>query len=284
LGVDPAQNLAELTAANSIERLTALFNSQTAKQIAAIWGKASVITATNTFPHIQDLPDFVRGIKTVLSAEGTFVIEAHYLLDLLEQVAFDTIYHEHVSYWALRPMKQLFENNGMHIVDVERLPLHHGQMRVFVKHEGNGEVAPSVSMMLENERVCGLNALGTYQRLAEKVLNIKCELRRTVVTLREQGKRVVGYGAPAKGNTLLSFLEIGPELLDYIADRSSLKQGLYTPGMHIPVVPPGRLLADNPDYVLLLAWNFVEEVTAQLAEYVHRGGKLIIPVPRVQII
>src|SRR5919109_1410406 len=284
LGVDPAQNLAELTSQNGIEGCTALFNSETAKQIVSRWGNASLITATNTFPHIQDLKDFIQGIKRVLRPGGAFVIEMHYLLDLLEQVAFDTIYHEHVSYWALGPMQRLFEKNGMHIVDAERLPLHHGQLRVFVKHDGEGEVDPKVSDILHAERVQGLDRLETYQRLAETAMTIRKDLHSTLNLFRKEGKRVVGYGAPAKGNTLLGFLEIGPQLLEYIVDRSPLKQGLYTPGMHIPVVPPERLIADQPDYVLLLAWNFVEEIALQQAEYLGRGGKFIVPVPKVQIL
>jgi hypothetical protein len=284
LGVDPAQNLAALTAKNGIERCTALFNSETAKQVIERWGKASVITATNTFPHIQDLQDFIRGIQTALKPGGTFVIEAHYLLDLLDQVAFDTIYHEHVSYWALGPMQRLFADHGMQIVDVEHLPLHHGQLRVFVKHEGEGEAQHSVAEAVQTEREHGLHRFETFQRLAKKALGIKGDLHQTLTTLRQSGKRVAGYGAPAKGNTLLSFLQIGPELLDYIADRSALKQGLYTPGMHIPVVSPNRLLSDQPDYLLLLAWNFAEEILTQQVEYRRRGGNFIIPVPRVQII
>ena len=284
LGVDPAQNLAELTSQNGIERCTALFNAGTAKQIVSKWGQASIITATNTFPHIQDLQDFIHGIKTVVRPGGAFVIEMHYLLDLVEQVAFDTIYHEHVSYWALGPMKRLFENNGMRIVDAERLPLHHGQLRIFVKHDGEGEIHPRVAAILEQERICGLDRFETHQRLAQKAMVIKEDLHRMLTKLRKEGKCVVGYGAPAKGNTLLSFLEIGPELLEYIADRSPLKQGLYTPGMHIPVVPAEQLLADQPDYVLLLAWNFVDEIVAQQQEYLRRGGKFIIPVPEVRIL
>jgi SAM-dependent methyltransferase len=284
LGVDPAQNLAELTAKNGIERCTALFNSETGKRVIERWGKASVITATNTFPHIQDLQDFVRGIKTALKPGGTFVIEAHYLLDLLDQVAFDTIYHEHVSYWALDPMQRLFADHGMQIVDVERLPLHHGQLRVFVRHQGEGEVSPRVATLLDAEHAHGLDNFETYRDLAERSMTIKQDLRRRLVTLRNQSKQVVGYGAPAKGNTLLSFLDISPALLPYIVDRSPLKQGLFTPGTHIPVVPPERLLKDQPDYVLLLAWNFVDEIIKQQQEYLRRGGRFMVPFPEVSIV
>jgi SAM-dependent methyltransferase len=284
LGVDPAANLAELTRANGIERYVGFFNSETAQTIRDKWGRAALITATNTFPHIPDLPDFIGGIKTTLAPGGVFVIEAHYLMDLLEQGAFDTIYHEHVSYWALGPMAYLFAQHDLEIVRVERIPLHHGQLRVAVQRRGEGSVHASVGELLAMERARGIDQFATYQRFAQQTHQLKMDLHRTLRDLRTQGKRVAGYGAPAKGNTLLGFLEIGPELVPYIADRSPLKQGRYTPGTHILVVSPDQLLADQPDYVLLLAWNFVDEVLAQQAEYRSRGGKFIIPVPHVQII
>jgi len=284
LGVDPAANLAELTRGNGIERYVGFFNAQTAKHIVDKWGPAALITATNTFPHIPDLSDFIAGIKTALAPGGVFVIEAHYLIDLLEQGAFDTIYHEHVSYWALGPMGYLFAQHDMEVAWVERIPLHHGQLRVAVQRRGEGCVHTSVAELLAMERALGIDRFGTYQRFAHQTHQLKVDLHRTLKDLRAQGRQVVGYGAPAKGNTLLGFLEIGPELVLYIADRSPLKQGRYTPGTHILVVSPDQLLADQPDYVLLLAWNFADEVLAQQVEYRNRGGKFIIPVPHVQII
>ena len=284
LGVDPAENLAQLTYEMGIGRYTGFFNAKTAKHIVSEWGQASLITATNTFPHIPDLPDFIAGIHTTLAPGGVFVIEMHYLVDLLDQGAFDTIYHEHVSYWALKPLVYLFEKHGMQVVHAERVPLHHGQLRVFVQRRGEGDVQLSVEWLLDLERTQGLGQFMTYQQFALKTQQIKRDVHRTIAQLREQGKRVVGYGAPAKGNTLLSFLEIGPEILEYIVDRSPLKQGLYTPGMHIPVVPPERLLADRPDYVLLLAWNFTDEILEQQAEYRRCGGQFIIPVPEARIL
>jgi SAM-dependent methyltransferase len=284
LGIDPAQNLAEMTRSNGIDRYVGFFNSKTAAEIVEKWGTASAITATNTFPHIPELQDFIEGIKIALAPKGTFVIEAHYLVDMLDQVAFDTIYHEHVSYWALGPMQYLFKRHGMKIVHAERLPLHHGQLRVWVQREGEGRVSPSVKKILDMERRRGIHRLATYQRFAQKTEQIKKDLRRTLKELRAKGKRVAGYGAPAKGNTLLGYLEIGPDLVAYIADRSRLKQGRFTPGVHIPVVPPERLLADQPDYVVLFAWNFVDEVLAQQAEYRKKGGKFILPVPKVKVL
>lgn len=284
LGVDPAQNLAELASGDGVERYIGLFTGATAELIVSKWGQASLVTATNTFPHIQDLEDFIRGMRTVLKPGGLFVIEMHYLLDLIEQVAFDTIYHEHISYWALGPMRQLFERNGMMVVDAERVPLHHGQLRVHVQRQGEGEIQPGVAALVAAEKAAGLDRFETYQQFAERALKIKRDLHETLAAFAQNGRRVAGYGAPAKGNTLLGFLEIGPELLPYIVDRSPLKQGLYTPGTHIPVVAPERLLAEQPDYVLLLAWNFIDEIMEQQSEYLKRGGRFMVPVPEVRVL
>ncbi len=284
LGVDPARNLAAMNGANGVDRYVGFFNSTSAEDIVRQWGKATAITATNTFPHIPDLRDFVHAIDSALAPGGTFVLEAHYLLDMLEQVAFDTIYHEHVSYWALGPMVRLFEGSGFQIVHAERLPVHHGQLRVAVRRKGEGQVHPSVAETLAMEERVGLRLVGTYRQFAANADEIKRDLQRTLKQFRAQGRRIAGYGAPAKGNTLLSFLGIDSTLIEYIADRSPLKQGRYTPGMHIPVVSPDRLLKDQPDYVLLLAWNFAEEIMKQQAEYRRRGGRFIVPVPTVTVL
>jgi SAM-dependent methyltransferase len=284
LGVDPAKNLVDFTAAKGIDRYVGFFNSQSAKEIVAEYGHAKVITATNTFPHIPALRDFVQGLQTALAPGGFFVVEAHSLFDMLEQVAFDTIYHEHISYWALAPMIRLFEEHGMEVVNAERLPLHHGQLRVFVQRRGEGKVQPAVAQILELEKKHGLDRMETYKAFANSVERIKQDLTRAIRDLRAQGKRVVGYGAPAKGNTLLCYLQLGPDKIDYIADKSRLKQGLFTPGMHVPVVPPERILEDQPDYLLVLAWNFLDEIIEQQADYRSRGGQFILPVPKVKII
>lgn len=284
LAVDPAKNLAELYIDPEIERYTGFFGSRSAHEIRDRFGLAKAVTATNTFPHIPNLTDFVRGLDTVLAPGGAFVIEAHYVVDMLDQGAFDTVYHEHVSYWALGPMMRLFERHGMRIVHVERLPLHHGQLRAFVQREGEGEVQSSVDELLALERDRGIDRIETYRSFARGVQLIRTELRRTLSELRSAGARVVGYGAPAKGNTLLGFLGLGPADLDYIVDRSALKQGRYTPGTHIPVVATERLLEEQPEYVVLLAWNFTDEVLDQQAEYRRRGGRFIVPVPQVRIL
>jgi hypothetical protein len=284
LGIDPAENLEEFTNTKGIMRYTGYFNTKTAQEIVEKWGLASVITSTNSFPHIQDLQDFMKAIKLTLTKGGALVIEMHYLVDLLDQIAFDTVYHEHISYWAMGPMAYLFNKHGMEIVHAERVPLHHGQLRVSVQRKGEGHVQHSVQEILDLERKMGIHEFQSFQKFSNQTMEIKQNLHGSIAQLLKQGKRVVGYGAPAKGNTLLSFLEIGPEMLEYIVDRSPLKQGRYTPGLHIPVVPTEQLLIDQPDYVLLLAWNFVEEVLDQQKDYRSRGGKFIIPVPEVQFV
>jgi cyclopropane fatty-acyl-phospholipid synthase-like methyltransferase len=284
LGVDPAANLAELAAGSGLERFTGFFAADTASQIAARWGCASVITATNTFPHIPNLPDFIRGIETALAPGGVFVIEAHYLVDMLDQGAFDTVYHEHVSYWALGPMMRLFERHGFRVVRAERLPIHHGQLRVWVQRLTEGKRDATVDEVLKGEQTRGIDRFDTYLLFAKQTREIKDNLRQVLRQLRADGKRVAAYGAPAKGNTLLGYLELGPDLIEYIVDRSTLKQGRYAPGTHIPVVAPSHLLASHPDYMVLLAWNFQDEILEQQAEYRRRGGLFIVPVPRVTIV
>jgi SAM-dependent methyltransferase len=283
-GVDPASNLAELASAKGVPVHVGYFGERTARSLRQTHGTVKLITATNTFPHLPDLADFMRGVDALLEEDGSLLIEAHYLGDLLGQGAFDTVYHEHVSYWALAPMQRLFERHGFEVKDVQRLPIHHGQLRVLVQRRHVGSVIPTVAQLIEDERALGLDRYETFAAFAEKTQKIRGGLIDRLDTLRAAGKRVVGYGAPAKGNTLLSFLGVGPDRIPYIADRSPLKQGRFTPGSHIPVVPPERILEDQPDYLLLFAWNFADEIIAQQAEYRRRGGQFIIPIPEVRIV
>ena len=285
LGVDPAENLAEYSRDNGIERYRGFFGAATAGEIADRWGRAALVTATNTFPHIPDLSGFVAGLDAVLAPGGAFVLEAHYLVDLLDQLAFDTVYHEHVSYWALGPMMRLFEDHGMEVVRAERLPIHHGQLRATVMRRGEGEVDRSVDEVLAAERQLGIDCVDTWRAFAGRVGRLKAEVMDCLNGLKADGGRLAGYGAPAKGSTLLEFFGVGPDLLDFIADRSPLKQGRYTPGSHIPIVAPERLLEEpSLDHVLLLAWNFEEEILAQQAEFRRRGGRFILPVPEVRVV
>jgi hypothetical protein len=284
LGVDPAANLAELARAKDVAMHTGYFGEATARALRTTHGPARAITATNTFPHLPDLADFMRGVDALLADDGALVLEAHYLRDLLEQGAFDTVYHEHVSYWALRPMQRLFGRHGFEVVYAERLPIHHGQLRVVARRKGIETSDPAVARLAADETALGLDRFETFAAFAGKTLAMRAALIARLDALRASGKRVAGYGAPAKGNTLLGFLGVGPDRLPYIADRSTLKQGRYTPGAHIPVVAPERILQDQPDYLLVLAWNFADEIMAQQAEYRRRGGRFIVPVPDVRIV
>jgi len=284
LGVDPAANLAAIARQAGVETVTSYFSEETARRLLGEHGPAAVITATNSFPHIPDLDDYLRGIDALLAPEGSLVIEAHYLGDLLEQTAFDTVYHEHVSYWALGPAERLFARHGFQVVHVRRLPLHHGQLRLWVRRRGVTAAAAAVGELRAAERRTGLDRIETFRRFADRAGALRRELKLVLSGLRAQGLRIAGYGAPAKGNTLLAYLNLGPSILDYIADRSTLKHGRYTPGTHIPVVAAERILEDQPDYVLLLAWNFAEEIMKQLEAYRSRGGRFILPVPRVEIV
>ncbi len=285
LGVDPAENLAEYSRDTGIERYRGFFGADTAGEIAERRGRAALVTATNTFPHIPDLSGFVSGLDAVLAPGGAFVLEVHYLVDLLDQLAFDTVYHEHVSYWALGPMMRLFADHGMEVVRAERLPIHHGQLRATVMRRGEGQVDRSVDEVLAAERKLGIDRVDTWRAFAGRVDRLKAEVMACLNGLKADGSRLAGYGAPAKGSTLLEFFGVGPDLLDFIADRSPLKQGRYTPGSHVLIVAPERLLEDpSPDHVLLLAWNFEEEILGQQAEFRRRGGRFILPVPEVRIV
>lgn len=284
LGIDPAKNLAPLAAKNGVETLVAFFGTNTASRVVADHGQAAVVTATNVFPHIPALDDLVRGLRVVLQPGGVFVAEAHYLGDLLDACAFDTVYHEHCSYWSLHAARRMFQRHGFEVVDIERLPIHHGQMRLFAMRQGEGTPSPAVEALLDEEKRRGMTGIACYHAFARRVEAIRTELRAAFAGFKAEGKRVVGYGAPAKGNTLLSYLGFGPDQMAYIADKSPLKQGRVTPGTHIPVVPPERLVEDQPDYVLLLAWNFADEIMAEQAEYREKGGRFILPVPEVRIV
>lgn len=284
LGVEPAANLAAMTRESGIDVVNAYFGQETATALRAERGAAKVIVLTNVFPHLPFLDDFMRGVDALLDNDGVLVLEAHYLQDLLAHRAFDTVYHEHVSYWALRPMMRLFAAYGMEVVDVERLPIHHGQLRVFARRKGVETPSPKVAALTAQEVEAGLDRFATFRAFADQVRGLKDDLWRLLEELSEDGRTVAAYGAPAKGSTLLSFFEIGPDEVPYIADKSPLKQGRVTPGTHIPVVSPDRIATDKPDYMILLAWNFADEIMAQQADYRARGGRFIIPVPEVRVV
>lgn len=282
LGVDPAENLAKKANKEGINTISALFTKELTKKIKKEYGQIKIITATNVVAHIHDLHDFLEGIKILLSDDGLFVAEFPYLLDLIEKVEFDTIYQEHLSYFSITPFDKLLKRHSLNLIDVERLPIHGGSLRVFVSKKGVNSVR--IKKLLQLEKKKKLLSLETYLKFRRKVDKIRHQLVQRIWDLRLKGKSIVGYGASAKGNVLLNYCRIGPETLDYIVDSIPYKQGKYTPGMHIPIFAESKLLEDQPDYTLLLAWNFADEIIKKQAEYRKRGGKFILAIPKLTIV
>ena len=283
-GVDPAANLAALARERGVDTEIAYFDASTAGRLRQTHGPARLITATNSFPHIPRLDSYLAGIRLLLEPTGTFVVEAHYLGDLIEQNAFDTIYHEHVSYWALAPLERLLALHGLEVFDVERLPIHHGQLRAWIGHRGAHAVTPAVGRLRADETAKGLGRLDTMQAFARRVETLAAAIGAEVRRLNEAGLTVAGYGAPAKASTLLAYCGLGPEQVGWIADRNRLKQGRVTPGTGIPIAGVEQIDERRPDVVIVFAWNFAEEIMTQLAGYARAGGRFLIPVPQVRLV
>lgn len=282
LGIDPAIKIAKEATKNGIETLPLFFNSETAREIKLKYGPAELITATSVFPHIDNLDDVVAGVRELLTPNGVFLIEAYYLADLLEKKLFDTVYHEHLSYFSVKTASRLLERLNMKIFDVEKTDTHGGSLRIWAeKTEGTRPINyEALKTFLSEEASCGLNQIKTYTTFAREIDKNKERLLQLLKSLKAQGKRIAGYGAAAKGNTLLNHFEIGGEFLDYIVDDSPWKQGLYTPATRLPVVSRATLAEQKPDYILILAWNFAEPIMEKLGT----GHKFIIPVPKPMII
>jgi 2-polyprenyl-3-methyl-5-hydroxy-6-metoxy-1,4-benzoquinol methylase len=285
IGVEPAVNIAKIAEENGIKTINYFFSEDTAKQIVKETGEVDVVTATNVVAHTNNLDDLLKGIAYLLKDEGVFVIEVPYLVDLLDKVEFDTIYHEHLSYFAVRPLKRLFEAHDFKIVNVERVTIHGGTIRVFVsKKKSSYEINESVSQLISLEIEKGLHEVTAYKKFAERVEKLKDALVSLLQKLKRENKKVIGYGAAAKGNTLLNYYRIGPDLMEFIADLSPMKQNKFTPGTHIPVSSPERIYDAEPDYMVILAWNFADEIMIQQAKFKEMGGQFIIPVPEVKIV
>lgn len=284
LGVDPAENLAKVATMKGIETLPLNFTDVLAKKIVKKKGNAKVITATNVFAHIDDVHSVCAGVKSLLAPEGIFVIEFPYLLDLLEKNEFDTIYHEHLSYFAIYPLTVLFATHALRIVDIHRIPVHGGSLRIIVKHATkNQQVAPIVEELLHEERLRKMNTKIPYDDFARRVKTIRRDLVAYLKRLKKGGKQIVGYGASAKGNVLMNYCGITLDILDFIVDSIPYKQGRYTPGTHIPIYSEQKLTKEKPDYALLLAWNFADEILRKQNAYRENGGQFIITIPFLRI-
>jgi SAM-dependent methyltransferase len=282
LGVDPSANIAELARAKGVAVVNEYFTVDSARHIRNERGPAQIIVTTNTLNHIDDLHGFMQGVDTLLACGGAFVIEAPQALTCVELNEFDTVYHEHLSVFSATSIAAIARRIGLDIVDLEELPVHGGSMRYMIKRRSDAE--PAVAAWMEQERRAGLFLRQTYDAHARRVERIRSDLLSVLTDLKLEGKKIAGYGAPAKGNTLLNYCAIGPDILDFIVDRNTMKQGRFTPGMRIPVVSPDRIATDKPEYLLILAWNFKDEIMEQQAAFRAQGGKFILPIPKVEIV
>lgn len=284
LGIEPAANIAQVARGKGIETLVAFFGDELAQRLARERGGADLILGNNVFAHAPDTNDFVAGLRTLLKPGGRAVLEFPYAADFIENNEFDTIYHEHVFYFSLTALIPLFERHGLAIFHVEKLPIHGGSLRLFAARAGEHSKQPSVGTLLTEEKQHGMTTSRYYEGFAGRVVALKQSLSRLLSELRRQGKSIAAYGASAKGSTLLNYFGLGGETLDFVADRSTYKQGRLTPGTHLPILAPASLLERMPDYTLLLTWNFADEILAQQSRYRERGGKFIIPVPEVKVV
>jgi len=285
LNVEPTERIMKISKSRGIDTIHAFWSEQTANKILSDRGPAKAIVCTNVFAHVDDLNDFLCGVDVLLDKDGIFMIESPYLVNLIENNEFDTIYHEHLSYLSVRPLKKLFARFGMEIVDVVSQNIHGGSIRIFVKKSvGNWKVKDSVKKFVDLEENRGLDKFETYAEFAYRVEKLHEDLLSLLRELKSKNKKIVGYGAAAKANTLLNHFRIGTDLLDYIVDKSTLKQGTFTPGMHIPVYSPEKIAQDKPDYILILPWNFKDEIMRQQNQVIKWGGKFIVPIPKVEVI
>lgn len=284
MGIDPSPNICEKANAAGIETLNDFFNPDSAKAIVERKGKATVVTATGVFNHVDDIYGFMEGIDILLKKRGVLVIEVPYLLELIENLAYDTIYHEHVSYFSLKPLKLFFSNIGCEIFQAERSSYLGGSIRLFVGRRYEHQPDSSVGELLSLESCKKLDEKNTFENFANCVYKARDELVWLLYKLRREEKRIVGIGAPTKGNTLLNFCKIGTSILSVTSDRIQQKIGRYTPGSHIPIVDDETICKSNPDYALLLSWNLADEIIEKFFQTLKFSGKFIIPIPVPRIV
>ena len=286
LGVEPSANVAEAALKKGISTLVKFFGVDTAKELAAAGRQADLLLGNNVLAHVPDLNDFVAGMKILLKPGGVITMEFPHLLCLMRENQFDTIYHEHFSYFSFLTVAKVFTRHGLTLFDVQSLSTHGGSLRIFARHseDGGKQVASAVEDLLKEERAAGLDNPFTYDEFAEKVRRTKRKFLQFLVQAKESGKSIVAYGAPAKGNTLLNYCGVRADFIDYAVDRSPHKQGMFLPGTHIPIHAPDRIFETKPDYLLILPWNLKEEIIAQMSGIRAWGGKFVVPIPEVTVL
>ncbi len=284
LGIEPARNIARVAREKGIPTVDEFFGAELAERLRSEGIQADVFLANNVLAHVADLNGFVRGIRTVLAPNGRAVIEAPYAKDMIDHIEFDTIYHEHIFYFTVTSLARLFRRHGLEITHVDRVPIHGGSLQITVAHMGVAPPSDAVSDLLAEEQHWGVDRVEFYQQFGHKVEGLKSSLLKLLGELKGKGKRLAAYGASAKGSTLLNYFGIGRETIEFVVDRSPHKQNRYTPGTHLPILPPEQLTEAMPDYVLLLTWNFADEILEQQAAYRRKGGKFIIPIPEATIV
>ncbi|MEA1842703.1 class I SAM-dependent methyltransferase [Agrobacterium tumefaciens] len=285
LGIEPAVNVAKVAIGKGIPTLTEFFNEALATDMAARGQKADLIIGNNVLAQVPDINDFVAGMKALLKPDGVITLEFPHIEKLIEENQFDTIYHEHFSYFSLLTIEKMARRHGLKVFDVEEIPTHGGSLRVFFSHEdGNFPREARVDSLLARELNAGLDRIETYTAFSEAVRQTKRNLLSFLIRLKEMRKSICAYGAPGKGNTLLNYCGIGTDFIDFAVDRNPYKHGRLTPGMHIPIRPVSEIQRIKPDYVLILPWNLKTEIVAQMNDIRNWGGKFIVPIPDVSII
>jgi SAM-dependent methyltransferase len=286
LGIDPAKNVAATAIARGVPTVTKLFGRDTARSLVAGGTQADLICGANVLAQVPDVNDFVAGIKLLLKAGGVVTIEFPHLMRLMAENQFDTIYHEHFSYFSFLTAERIFAAHGLTLFDVEELPTHGGSLRVYARHDADDShsVTERAAQLRDRERAAGLDRLDTYASFTEQVHETKRKLLEFLIGLRRLGKRIVGYGAPGKGNTLLNFCGVRTDFLEYTVDRNPYKHGRFLPGTRIPIYPPDRIRETRPDYVLILPWNLKDEVIEQMSYIRTWGGQFVVPIPNVKVV
>lgn len=286
LGIEPAANVAKAAEEKGIETLVQFFGAQTAESLSKRGIQADLLLGNNVLAHVPALNDFVQGMKIALKPTGIITMEFPHLLQLMRQNQFDTIYHEHFSYLSLSTVERVFAKFGLRVFDVDQLPTHGGSLRIYAAHVENEArpVTDNVVALKKEEAAAGLGRLDAYRSFSDQVKQTKRALLRFLIEAREQGKSVVGYGAPAKGNTLLNYCGVRTDLVDYTVDRSPHKQDRFLPGVHLPVHSPDKIRETKPDYVLILPWNIKDEVMEQMSHIREWGGQFVVPIPETKVL